>query len=114
MCLPKTPAGLRTVGKVQGKQHPSSLALSQRCIHLRSPHSRAVLKLRSKSSRTASMKGMVFRYCSGVTFVVPCTQMARSCAGHSVHQASHPLSLARVVRAQHPARRVRGHESFRV
>jgi len=43
-------------------------------------HRRAVLKLRSKSSRTASMKGMVFRYCSGVTLVVPCTQMARSCA----------------------------------
>jgi len=43
-------------------------------------HRRAVLKLRSKSSRTASMKGMVLRYCSGVTLVVPCTQMARSCA----------------------------------
>ncbi len=60
----------------------------------RSPHSRAVLKLRSKSSRIASMKGMVFRYCSGVTLVVPCTQMAKSCTGQSMRQASYtPTNL---------------------
>ena len=75
----------------------------------RSPHSRAVLKLRSKSSRTASMKGMVFRYCSGVTLVVPCTQMARSCTGENVRQASNLFSPTWVARSQHPARQVKGH-----
>ena len=46
-------------------------------------HRREVLKLRSKSSRIASMNGMVFRYCSGVTLVVPCTHIAKSCGPHA-------------------------------
>ena len=75
--------------------HPNSALLSRvRCQG--GAHRREVLKLRSKSSRIESMKGMVFRYCSGVTLVVPCTHIARSCGPHASGKGQPAASITRL------------------